>query len=169
MMAAVESPAQQMRAPCAGTVTTWRVNIAAQNDTFRLRVIRDNGDGTFTSTASSAFQTASALPGVVVFPTSVPIATGEYLGVDLSDPGAILARNLFGNSLFKPPLVDGTPQAVNGDASVVPLVNADVACSAPAVPAGPTGQRAAALKKCKKKRSKSARSKCRKKASLLPV
>jgi hypothetical protein len=35
--------------------------------------------------------------------------------------------------------------------------------------AGPTGQRAAALKKCKKKKSKKARNKCRKKAKKLPV
>jgi hypothetical protein len=34
---------------------------------------------------------------------------------------------------------------------------------------GPTGLRAAALKKCKKKHSKKARKKCRKKAKLLPV
>jgi hypothetical protein len=34
---------------------------------------------------------------------------------------------------------------------------------------GPTGQRAAALKKCKKKHSKKARKKCRKKAVALPV
>jgi hypothetical protein len=34
---------------------------------------------------------------------------------------------------------------------------------------GPTGQRAAALKKCKKKRSKPARKKCKKKANKLPV
>jgi hypothetical protein len=36
-------------------------------------------------------------------------------------------------------------------------------------PTPPTGQRAAALKKCKKKHSKRARRKCRKKAHLLPV
>ncbi len=36
-------------------------------------------------------------------------------------------------------------------------------------PAGPTDQRAAALRKCKKKHSKKARRKCRKKAALLPV
>jgi len=34
---------------------------------------------------------------------------------------------------------------------------------------GPTGQRAAALKKCKKKHSAKARKKCKKKANLLPV
>jgi hypothetical protein len=39
----------------------------------------------------------------------------------------------------------------------------------PPAAAGPTGQRAAALKKCKKKHSRKARKKCRKKAALLPV
>ena len=39
----------------------------------------------------------------------------------------------------------------------------------PAVQAGPTGQRAAALKKCKKKKSKRARKKCRAKAQKLPL
>jgi hypothetical protein len=34
---------------------------------------------------------------------------------------------------------------------------------------GPTGRRAAALKKCKKKKSKKARKKCRKRAKLLPL
>jgi CSLREA domain-containing protein len=37
------------------------------------------------------------------------------------------------------------------------------------IPAGPTGQRAAALKKCKKKKSAKARKKCKKKANQLPV
>jgi hypothetical protein len=39
----------------------------------------------------------------------------------------------------------------------------------PAASTGPTGQRAAALKKCKKKKSKQARKKCKKKANRLPV
>jgi hypothetical protein len=40
---------------------------------------------------------------------------------------------------------------------------------APPVCGQPTGQRAAALKKCKKKRSKKARKRCRRKANRLPV
>ena len=39
----------------------------------------------------------------------------------------------------------------------------------PATTAGPTGQRAAALAKCKKKKSKAKRRKCKKQANLLPV
>jgi hypothetical protein len=36
-------------------------------------------------------------------------------------------------------------------------------------PAGPTGQRAAALKKCNKIKKKKAKKKCKRKANLLPV
>jgi hypothetical protein len=47
------------------------------------------------------------------------------------------------------------------------------ACPTPPVPAsaavGPTGQRDAALKKCKRKKSKKARKKCKKRAKKLPV
>jgi hypothetical protein len=39
----------------------------------------------------------------------------------------------------------------------------------PTAATGPTGQRAAALAKCKKKKSKKARKKCKRKANLLPV
>ena len=59
-------------------------------------------------------------------------------------------------------------------APVAPCDAGAVELNAPATfpqppPAGPTGQRAAALKKCKKKRSKKARKKCRAKAALLPI
>jgi hypothetical protein len=43
------------------------------------------------------------------------------------------------------------------------------ACVPPPAAAGPTGRRAAALKKCKKKHSKHKRKKCRKRARKLPV
>jgi hypothetical protein len=46
---------------------------------------------------------------------------------------------------------------------------AGASCAVAAPPAGPTGQRAAALKKCKKKHSKKKRKKCKKRANKLPV
>jgi hypothetical protein len=48
-------------------------------------------------------------------------------------------------------------------------VNADVNVMETATAVPPTGKRAAALKKCKKKHSAKKRRKCRKKAKLLPV
>jgi len=51
-----------------------------------------------------------------------------------------------------------------------PLINPPTSSLPPAgSTTGPTGQRAAALKKCKKKRSAKARKRCKKKAKLLPV
>ncbi|MGZ5341746.1 MAG: hypothetical protein ACXWW8_01775 [Solirubrobacterales bacterium] len=79
--------------------------------------------------------------------------------------------------------IDRTFQATAG-AEPPPLPSCDVApppcrVTSPPPSAGspvtfqpvepPTGQRAAALKKCKKKKTSSARKKCKKKANLLPV
>jgi hypothetical protein len=161
-------PAQTMQAPCSGTVTTWRVDVAT-SATFSLRIIRDNLDGTETSTASSAAQTPGAA-GVAAFITSIPIAAGEFIGVDIPPGGAVLGRNATAGSgnVFRPPLTDGMAEApVVLGATVTALVNADVECSSSS--AGPTGQRATALAKCKKKHSAKARKKCRSKAKHLPV
>jgi hypothetical protein len=52
----------------------------------------------------------------------------------------------------------------------VSLDAADAPAASPTAPAAsPTGQRAAALKKCKKKKLQKARKKCKRKANLLPV
>ena len=161
-------PAQTMNAPCTGTITTWRVNVAT-SATYSLRIIRDNLDGTETTTASSAAQTPGAA-GVAAFTTSIPIAAGEFIGVDIPPGGTILARMAPGVSgnVFRPPLTDGMPEApVVLGAPDTALVNADVDCPSPS--AGPTGERAAALAKCKKTHSARKRRKCRKKANLLPV
>jgi hypothetical protein len=73
--------------------------------------------------------------------------------------------------------LDGNPRALdgNGDCTARRDVGADEALAAPptdcpkvSTPTG-TGQRAAALKKCKKKKSKKARKKCLRKAKLLPL
>jgi hypothetical protein len=61
-----------------------------------------------------------------------------------------------------PPLGGWTPTAPDADYAFRTYV---VPTAAP----GPTGQRAAALKKCKKKKSKKARKKCKRKAKKLPA
>jgi hypothetical protein len=56
------------------------------------------------------------------------------------------------------------------DYKVFAMCVSDPPATVPAPPAaGPTGARAAALAKCKKKHTKTARKKCRRKASVLPV
>jgi CSLREA domain-containing protein len=62
------------------------------------------------------------------------------------------------------------PNTANGtDIGAFELLSPDQPPANPPPAAGPTGQRAAALKKCKKKKSKKARTKCKKKAKKLPV
>lgn len=120
---------QTMQSPCTGAVTRWRVN-ATTGATFKLRIIRDNGGGTFTSTASSGEQTTSGA-GIAAFPASLPIAAGEYIGVDIETAGSILGRLLVADvaaNLFRPVMVDGVPQGVESEEGEVVLVNADVAC-----------------------------------------
>jgi Ca2+-binding RTX toxin-like protein len=69
-------------------------------------------------------------------------------------------------------LVDCGSEADSVDADTIDVLTdcENVPPSGPtAVTPGPTGQRAAALKKCKKKHSHEKRKKCRKKANLLPL
>ncbi len=75
-------PALATTAPCDGTVTRFRLNgLPKPNNRYRLRVVRQNPDFSFTGTASSAPVTL-ATDGVNEFPTNLPIAAGEYIGVD---------------------------------------------------------------------------------------
>jgi hypothetical protein len=56
-----------------------------------------------------------------------------------------------------------------GNVGAVAIRNFSVQFPVVTPPAGPTGQRAAALKKCKKKKSATARKKCKNNANKLPV
>jgi hypothetical protein len=78
-------PGQTMNAPCAGTVTRFRLNgFARPANHYRLRVVRRNADGSFTGTASSA-PVAIASEGVNEYATNLPIAAGEQIGIDFLD------------------------------------------------------------------------------------
>jgi hypothetical protein len=89
----------------------------------------------------------------------------------------VLGIGIKGNGSPPDPCPDGSLYGASGGPSDPwgpPLANDDAVFStfvggAPAPPAGNTGKRAAALKKCKKKKSKAARNACKKKAKKLPV
>ena len=127
----------------------------------------------------------------------LPIQAGDALGVDCCN-GQMAAFFGSGTSdYWQPPLLDGEPaRSATGQISLELLVNADVEPDAdhdgygdetqdqcptnaaaqgpcPATAAAPTGQRDAALKKCKKKNKKNPNKKkfkkCKKKAKKLPV
>jgi hypothetical protein len=167
-------PGANVTSPVTGTITSWRLS-GASGGPFRLRVLTPGGGTTFTGAGTSEPQTPAGT-ATESFTTNLPIQAGQQIGLDLSDPSDAVgiqssaglgARFGFSGS---PPLADGAMQTFNTGASDEELgFNADVNVMETATGAPPTGQRAAALKRCKKKHSAKKRKKCRKKAKLLPV
>jgi hypothetical protein len=127
-------PGQTMSAPCDGTVTRFRLNgFVKPANHYSLRVVRRNTDGSFTGTATSA-PVAIATDGINEYATSLPIATGELIGIDFLDstegagirwvePPAVSASVLFAFP------ADGGSAFASIPATFYYLFNADIACA----------------------------------------
>lgn len=160
--------------PVTGTIVSWRLS-GASGGPFRLRVLTPGTGTTFTGAGMSEPRTPSST-ATEAFSTSLPISAGQQIGLDLTDPSdAVGIQSSAGlgarfGFLGPPPLAEGDTQPFSTGASDEELgFNADVQATEGTPTTSPTGQRAAALKKCKKKHSHRARKKCKKKATLLPV
>ena len=121
---------------------------------------------TFTSPASV---TAGTQYSIVALNGSVPISGWFWYSGQAAPDSAYVGGKLYGvmNGTGTGPWAEGNPQAdFEFKTYVVPPPPPD-----PGGGSGtsPTGERAAALKKCKKKRSKKAKKKCKKKAKKKPV
>lgn len=135
-------PGQTMNAPCAGTVTRFRLNgFVRPANHYRLRVVRRNADGSFTGTASSA-PVAIASEGVNEYATSLPIAAGEQIGIDFLDSTEdhglrwVGPSSAVGAAYFYAFPTDGGSAFPTGSAPFYYLFNADIACaSASPIPA----------------------------------
>jgi hypothetical protein len=138
------TPARTMQAQCDGTVTSFRLNGIATANTYRIRAVTDNGDGTWTPTATSSPPVTIAADGVHTFTASMPIKQGQYVGIDFSGATVSGLRGFGGpgflEQVFYQHTADGTPDTPFTDPAIY-LYNADVQCGAPA-------------KKCKKKKKK---------------
>jgi hypothetical protein len=127
-------PGQTMNAPCAGTVTRFRLNgFVRPANHYRLRVVRRNVDGSFTGTASSA-PVAIASEGVNEYATSLPIAAGEQIGIDFLDSTEEFGLRWVGSSgvgaaYFYAFPADGGSAFPTGPATFYYLFNADIACA----------------------------------------
>jgi hypothetical protein len=73
----VPDPAVAAVAPGDGVVTRWRVQDAA-GGAYSLAVLHDNGDGSFTVTATSPLVTPAGV-GLETFPVDLTIKAGEHL------------------------------------------------------------------------------------------
>lgn len=142
-------PDRTMVAPCDGTVVRFRLNGIPSTNTYRLRAVHDNLNGTFTPVATSSPPVTIPAPGVNEFSASMPIKQGDYVGLDFMDsdqPGVHGyyegGAGIVGIYFYTFP-ADGTADAptLTPEQSYY-LYNADVECGTPATPA----------KKCKKKK-----------------
>ena len=148
-------PGQTMTSPCDGTITRFRLNgFPRPANSYSLRVIRINGDGTYTGTATSA-PVAIAAEGVNEFPTSLPISAGETIGIDFRESLEEHGLRWVGGSQVKAGYfyqfpADGTPASPTGPATFYYLFNADVACASPSGPPPPPPSNEFSVVKLKK-------------------
>ncbi len=78
----ITSQAGLLTAPCNGTITRFRLNgIPHPGNSYALRVLDRNGDGSYTGTATSA-PVQIATEGINEYATSLPVLKGESIGID---------------------------------------------------------------------------------------
>jgi hypothetical protein len=145
--------------PVTGTITQWHVTTITPGE-FALRVLRPAAGGQYTG-AGSAPQTVTST-GAHTYPANLSIQSGDLIGLDIPDGGAVAAENGNGSTYHRwiPALAEGSTDPINSDFGGEILLSADVQYPDPA-PATP------AKKKCKKKKkhkrfAESAKKKCKK-------
>jgi hypothetical protein len=158
----------------SGSLTRAEIDIVKSGSAGSYVVQVMGVDGT-TGAPSNAVLASTAVPDSMpdgdfllnaVFSSPAPVTAGQNYALVITRPGSDMLRTGIrndcpGNFYYSTAgstdwQIDAPNESFVFTAFVTP-------------PSTPTGQRAAALKKCKKKHSKKARKKCRKKAKRLPV
>jgi hypothetical protein len=185
------SPGGQYAAPSPGVITAWSFQAGATPPQgLKLKIARHISGADYTVVGESSPKSPPANQLSTYTDVRIPVQTGDLLGMysGMGPGSSNLVR--FDSAYVEherngdtPPGSSNTfnPYGIQLDISARLEPDADHdgygdetqdqcptnASTQGACPA--TGQRAAALAKCKKKHSKKARKKCRKKANLLPV
>ena len=157
----------------AGAITSWSFHngIDVLPD-LKLKVARPQSGGGYLFVGEAAAGTQN-LHALNTYPANIPVQAGDIIGIFVGSPfghcGTFSLGDTFDQFTGDPPL--NTPVSPDTSGSLVRFPVSATVTTPDTVPAPPgnTGERAAALKKCKKKRSAKARKRCRKKAKLLPV
>ena len=162
------------------TATGTGPDLESPNDTFGLAftLVENTSSSPFTEVVpgSSIFgvdpELATLAQNGGPTPTHLPAQTSPVLDKGSTDAGVADQRAAL-RPIDIPHLANSTaPGGDGGDIGAVELTLAEgplAPATAQPGAAGPTGLRAAALKKCKKKKKGRARIKCRKKAKKLPL
>ena len=163
----------------AGVITSWSFHngIDAQPG-LKLKVARPQPGGGYVFVGEAAAGTQN-LHALNTYPANIPVQPGDIIGIFVGSPfghcGTFTSNSGDTSDQFmgNPPL--NSPVSPNGSVDLVRFPVSATVTTPDAVPTPPsnTGQRAAAIKKCKRKfRGKAKtkrRKKCVKNAKLLPV
>ncbi len=131
-------PGRTITAPINGVVVRWRLHPGSGSDAqnVRLRILRPAGGTAYESGGASTAQPISTTGGLQVFPTRLPIRTGDHIGVDQGNGGAnaSFGRPFTGaeQKVFNPRLPDSgavSPSSAPG-APVELVLNADIEADA---------------------------------------
>lgn len=130
---AVPTGGPSVTSPITGTIIRWRITTGSltHSGTITFRVIAPVG-AMFSGAGTGDTEAVPGPSTTTTFPTQLPIAAGDYIGVDLSAGGQL---NAFVNAqigadfgTISPPLADnGTPAALTSQTNKAFLINADVA------------------------------------------
>jgi hypothetical protein len=90
LLLATGLPSVEIASPVDGTVFRWRVKGPSATPGYSLNVVRDNGDGTYTVTASTGAVTLAG-DEIETLTTSLPIHRGEYLELNIPQGGEFTA------------------------------------------------------------------------------
>ncbi len=115
MLLTTEAPSVEIASPIDGTVVRWRVKGSSATPGYSLNVLHDNGDGTYTVTASTGLVTPAGNE-IETLATSLPIHVGEYIELNLPQNGWFTA--LEGDSTyatFFPVLQSGETRAPSNE------------------------------------------------------
>jgi hypothetical protein len=180
-MGTAQNDAQTFTAGVSGAVDQVDLDVRQISTlvplTVQIRNVSAGAPGT-TVLAGGSIPSTGAAPLAFVpihFATPAPVAAGTQYAI-VAFAADTQGAWSWGHSVAADPYAGGSPFRNIGapppTGSWVAAPPGDLAFKTYVVPpasTGPTGQRAAALKKCKKKHSHKAKKKCKKKARKLPV
>jgi hypothetical protein len=112
----VSDPGAQAVAPVDGTIERWRVAGASETPGYQLNVLRPEGEGVYTVTASSAPVEPEG-NFIETFATSLPIHAGELIALNFSGEIGIYETPST-EAIFSPPLQSGETRAASFEEDV---------------------------------------------------
>jgi hypothetical protein len=162
------SPGGRYVVPVSGVITSWSFDAPATSvPTLKFKVARSTGPNEFVIVGEDGPRTPAA-GALNTFPAQIPVQAGDLIG-DYRVSGGLFARSDDGYSVQT---MAGDPapggSATFGESGAGLQLDLSATIEPPAAAAA-TGQRAAALRRCKHKHSHKQRRKCRRKANRLPL